>query len=236
MTPEQEAALAPYIGQIVQGDCREVMASFPDGCFDAVVTDPPYGIGWYHDGTGGTYQVAPSLLITGDDEPFDPCFMLPLAPKLCLFGANHYADKLPPSAHWLVWDKRDGMGSTDQADAEMAWMTPPGLVRVVRHRWKGYVRDSERGSAKEHPTQKPVALMRWVLDELRVPPGGLILDPFMGSGTTAVACVQTGRGFVGIELSEDYCDIARRRVAEALLQPRLDFDAPPKPKQGEMPL
>jgi DNA modification methylase len=88
-------------------------------------------------------------------------------------------------------------------------------VQVFRCVWRGLCRHVEYDQRIEHPTQKPVAVMRWMLDLLEVPEGATVLDPYMGSGSTGVACMQTGRNFIGIEIDEGYCEIARRRIAEA---------------------
>jgi DNA modification methylase len=82
-----------------------------------------------------------------------------------------------------------------------------------------------------HPTQKPLRLMRWCIEQSRVPVGATILDPYMGSGSTGVAAVQMGRGFVGIEIDPRYFDIACRRIADELSRPRLALEAPPAPVQ-----
>jgi site-specific DNA-methyltransferase (adenine-specific) len=105
---------------------------------------------------------------------------------------------------------------------------PGGVARVINHYWSGFARDSEQGQPREHPTQKPIAVMQWCLGFL--PDAKTILDPFMGSGTTGVACVNLGRVFTGIELDEGYFNTACRRMEDALSRPRLALDEP-KPKQ-----
>ena len=200
------------------GDCIEFMKALPDGCVDAVVTDPPYGINldtnYKARGRGRLADCSDYPPIHGDDRPFDPSPWLNY-PITALCGANYYADRLPPSPRWLVWDKRDGMASNNQADCELIWTNAKGPARVFRHRWNGMIKASERTARRCHPTQKPIALMAWVLDQVRVPSGGVVFDPFMGSGTTAVACIATGRHYIGCEISEDYCAIAERRIREA---------------------
>lgn len=118
------------------GDCRELLAQIQA---DAVISDPPYGIAFKHGGNDrggigkGKYATAfAGDAVTGDDAPFDPAPLLTLAPVVLLWGANHYADKLPPKASWLVWDKRASSGHTnDFADCEMAWINTGGG-------WRGY--------------------------------------------------------------------------------------------------
>jgi site-specific DNA-methyltransferase (adenine-specific) len=200
------------------GDCLEILPTIPSGSVDAVVTDPPYGIGERTDraskgrsNLAACYDFPP---VAGDDKPFDPspwlCF-----PKVILWGANHYASRLPDASCWLAWDKRDGMTSNDNADCEMAWTNLRGPARLFRHRWSGMIKDSEKSDRRVHPTQKPVALMIWCLKLLQLPPGSLILDPYAGSGTTAVACQKVGHQCILIEKDERYIPIIERRLRDA---------------------
>ena len=211
--------------QVITGDCLEVMRGMDADSVDAVITDPPYGMNWNTDTTrfsGGN----PDLInkrgigrdwgagVKGDDTPFDPspwlCF-----PRVVLWGYQHYATRLPVGST-LVWIKRnDAAFGTFLSDAEMAWMKGGYGVYCKRD-----LSMNAEATRRVHPTQKPVELMKWVLDKAKVPVGGLVLDPFCGSGTTGVACVQTGRRFIGIEIDEGYADIARARIAKAAEQAR----------------
>lgn len=211
--------------RLILGDCLEILPTL--GKVDAVVTDPPYGIGYSHGKGGG--KLARSTIfddhaIIGDDRPFDPSPFLNFE-TVVLFGANHFADKLPPSPNWLIWDKRAGVCENDQADCELAWTNKRSPARLIRHLWNGMLKDSERGVSRVHPTQKPIVVMEWVIKQVGLPE--TILDPFMGSGTTGVACVKLGRKFIGIELDPTYFDIACRRIEEAYRQPDM-FIEPPK--------
>lgn len=201
--------------EVIHGDCRDVLPTL--AVVDAIVCDPPYGINAVANGrTFGTSNATERnhyAAIVGDDTPFCPLHLLGIADIVCLFGANHYSDKLPPRARWLIWDKRDGIKSNPLADCEMAWTNDTRPARVFSHRWMGMVRDSHE--ERLHPSQKPLSLMRWVLDVLEVPVGATVLDPYCGSGSTGVACVQTDRNFIGIEIDAGYCEIARKRIAEA---------------------
>jgi site-specific DNA-methyltransferase (adenine-specific) len=222
--------------RLILGDCLQVMPGL--GRFDAVVTDPPYGIEFSRGAGGGgfggkaRYHSTPDSLpvIKGDDQPFDPAPILGLCVPTIMWGANHYADKLPASARWLVWDKRRGTTVNDFADCEMAWTNIPGPARVLPHMWNGGLRDSEQGVPRVHKTQKAIAVMEWCLGFL--PDARTILDPFMGSGTTLVACQRMGRHGIGIEIDPDYFAIACRRVDEAARQPDLLIpEARPVPVQ-----
>lgn len=158
--------------------------------------------------------------IVGDDRPFDPAPWLVFR-KIVLFGANNYAARLPASNGWIVWDKidglrsvrttRDGDGFADSGDAELAWTNVTGAVRLVRHRWMGMLKGSERLEARIHPTQKPVELMARILRRF-ADPADLVLDPFAGSGSTLVAAVREGHQAIGCEIVEAYAEAAAKRL------------------------
>lgn len=205
---------------IYHGDCRDVLPTIAPETVDLVLTDPPYGIAWDTEYRGrqmghltASHDYAP---VAGDDEPFDPAHLLRF-PRLILFGANNYADKLPNSAGWVVWDKTGrGRHVSDLSDCEMAWTNVTGGVRLFSHLWKGMLKDSERDAKRVHPTQKPVALMSWCIGKFSTGKG-LILDPYMGSGSTLRAAKDHGRKAVGVELEERYCEIAVKRLAQEVL-------------------
>ena len=137
------------------------------------------------------------------------------APRVILFGANRFSSRLPIGS-WLVWDKRTTTGSKGvMSDAEVAWMNHGRGVYVFSHTWDGFNRASERNDVW-HPTQKPVALMCRVLARWSRQ-GDTVLDPYMGSGPIAKACQQLGRRYRGIEIEERYCEIAARRLEQAVL-------------------
>ena len=177
---------------------------------DAIIADPPYGTGINAKGGLGNSKV-PMALIGDEDPELARRSVLAFAGVGAVqvwWGANYYSDACTGSPCWIVWDK-DHHGMTF-ADAELAWVTDTSPVRVFRHAWSGMRRASERDTAREHPTQKPVALYVWTMDG-RVPEGGTILDPFGGSGSTLIAAAQTGRVARLIELDPKYCDVIRRR-------------------------
>lgn len=190
---------------IYHGDCREIA---PDLDFDVILTDPPYGI-----------DINPIRSrfdrITGDSEPFDPSWLLAFGKPTAMFGANHYADRLPSSPTWFVWDKRGATPSNLQADAELAWSNLGGPVRLVRYYWNGGGSKQKEGlGGSLHPTQKPVGVMRWIIERC---PDGVILDPYMGSGSTLMASKQVGRRAIGIEIDERYCERAAARCSQETL-------------------
>ena len=207
---------------LLQGDCLEVMPAL--GRVDAVVTDPPYGIG-EHGGAqrsrgrkGYSKHEKKAWDNFRPDESIFP--VLARAPRgAIIWGGNYFADLLPPKMGWLYWQKRMG---GDFSDGDLAWTSRDAALKEFTK--------CPKGMDKTHPCEKPVALMEWCLGFL--PDAETILDPFMGSGTTLVACAKMGRKGIGIELDPDYFDIACRRVEEAYRQPDL-FVEPPKPAVQE---
>ncbi len=216
---------------LFNADCLAVLPTL--GKVDAVVTDPPYGIAHVKGGGGrGVHSRRNIAPIVGDDAPFDPAPWLAF-PEVILWGADHFYPRLPDQGRWLAFDKLGGMEPWDSfSDVEFAWHSAEGAARLFSMKWKGIacVKAGEGLGVREHPTQKPIGLMEWCLGQLRAP-AGTILDPFMGSGTTGVACAKLGRKFIGIEIEPRYFDIACRRIEEAYRQPRLFAEPAPKPKQ-----
>ena len=195
-------------------DCREVLPTLPK--VDAVITDPPYGLADKWRGGGGSGKTS---------WAFDPCEargwdgetvsavldLQSLAPEVVVWGGNYYA--LSPQRCWLIWDKKQNDAWTT-GQAEMAWTNLDRPIRVFRFAQCEQASEGE----KYHPTQKPLALMAWCLKWVK---GQTILDPFMGSGTTGVACMNLGRQFIGIEREVKYFDIACRRIEDAQRQARM---------------
>ena len=203
------------------GRCEEL---FPTVKADFCLSDPPYGIShpcnYKERGRGLLAECNDYPDVEGDSEPFDPQPILDLDIPTVLWGANHFADKLPPSGGWLVWDK-ERPDNLDQSTCELAWTNCIKGVRRFRHMWNGMIRASERGE-NYHPTQKPVALMLWVMSLKWMPgEGTTCFDPYMGAGPIGVACVLTNRSYIGAEMSTAYFDIAKHRIEAAGLQGRL---------------
>jgi DNA modification methylase len=205
---------------LIQGDCRAVLAAFPSRGV-AIITDPPFGIGLgtaYRSNKRANLAACRDYVpILGDDAPFDPAHLLRFE-TVALFGANHYADRLPPSACWLVWDKRDGLTPNDQADCELVWTNCQRAARIFSHRWCGMIKDSEQNERRVHPTQKPVAVFRWIIAQMKLPQATLIVDPYLGAGACGIAAGELGYNFVGIELDAGYLAIARERIGRAYSQ------------------
>lgn len=199
--------------KVICGDADDVFRELPDGCFDAVVTDPPYGLREARGKNKSRGQLATPKdygVSDWDDKPCSPeqlAHMRRVSQWQVIFGGNFF--ELPPSSCWLVWDK---LNSGDFADCELAWTNLKKAIRCIRHRWNGMIR--EGNEKRYHPTQKPLAVMRWCIRQL---PDDvkLILDPFGGSGTTAIAALHEGRHCLVIEQDPAYCEVIRNRVADA---------------------
>ena len=216
--------------ELYLGDCLEIMPTL--GRVDAVVTDPPYGINENDKKIASRGKLAKPVdygEVRWDQDPLQDYVdsARNISKYQIIFGGNYYI--LPPTNCWLVWDKING--TNDFADCELAWTNLDKAVRLKKHLWNGMLRGGEeRGIQRVHPTQKPVEVMRWCIEHLPAE-CETILDPFMGSGTTGVACVKLGRKFIGIELDEKYFDITCRRIEEAYKQPDLFIEPPAKVKQ-----
>ena len=177
---------------------------------DAVITDPPYGTGI--DAASGLGNSSVPMQMIGDADNKLASRAVEAWANVCSlqiwWGANYYADSLNPSSCWAVWDK-DHHGMTF-ADAELAWVSSKGPVRVFRHAWSGSHRASEKGVKRQHPTQKPVALQAWVLNTW-CKNAIVVADPFLGSGTTLIAAEQLGKSCYGMEIDPAYCDVIVER-------------------------
>lgn len=200
---------------IYHGDCREILPHI--GSVDLLLSDPPYGMAYRHGARKGGVRLGhDGVSIVGDDEPFDPAHVLGVAPRTILWGGNHFADKLPASRGWLVWDKRDGTPSNDQSDCELAWTDFLTTARLFSRRWSGAHRGGrEQAEGRVHVNQKPVALMQWCIGW--APGVRSVLDPYMGSGSTLVAAKELGLRAIGIEIEERYCEVAAQRLAQGVL-------------------
>lgn len=208
--------------ELYLGDCLEILPTMPK--FGALVTDPPYGIAsiWKGGSERHGWKKANSegvLRNQWDDKPLGKIeidIILSAADEAIIWGGNYFP--LPPSRCWLVWVKPERNFSL--AEAELAWTNKDAVVRVCE------LPRSE--PSREHPTQKPIELMRWCVEKTK----GSVVDPFMGSGTTGVAAVKAGRKFTGIELEPSYFDMACKRIEAAMREPDM-FIEPQKPMRQE---
>lgn len=203
-------------------DCMKGMAEFPDKYFDLAVVDPPYGIK-----QGGDANHTRSVIATSkkyhsfdDEQPPDDNYFSELrrvSKNQIVFGANHFIDKMPfPSSCWIVWDKENG--ENDFADCELAWTSFNKAVRKFSFRWQGMLQgDMKNKERRIHPTQKPVALYKWILTNY-ANDGDLILDTHVGSASSLIACEDMGFKYVGFEIDETYYNESSERLKNHKMQ------------------
>lgn len=214
LTPER-CGIRPYYQDdavtIYHGDCRQIVPLL--GRFDLLLTDPPYGIG--RDGSKRTtsrHGGRKAYDFLGWDAERPPAWvyqmMIESAERHIIWGGNYFADELPATMKWMVWDKGQRIA---QSDGELAWTSMDGALRIFTLNRVELMTDGA-----QHPTQKPEKLIRWCIDQAG---DGVhtILDPFAGSGTTGRAAKDMGRKAVLIEREERYCEIAARRMAQEVL-------------------
>lgn len=212
--------MTPYYEEngitIYHGDCREILPCLKADC---LVSDPPYGVNhptnYQTRGRANLAACTDYVPVYADDGDFDPRWLFRdyLSKPMVLWGANHYASLLVNSSGWLVWDK-ERPDDLDQATCELAWTNCVKGVRRFRYLWHGMMRAGDE--ALVHPTQKPVALMKWVLS-LKWVQGETVIDPYMGSGSTLRAAKDLNRKAIGIEIEEQYCEIAANKLRQEVL-------------------
>jgi len=220
--------------ELYLGDCLDFMRTLPDKSIDCVLTDPPYGIGRDKGfdgsvGFGGIGAPIARTKYTGDwdgERPDKNYFdeIIRVSKIALIFGGNYFSDILPVGNHWLVWDKKQTMPTF--GDCELVWTNVKrNSVKWVTREWNGLLGREEK---RQHATQKPTKIMAWLIENY-TQPGMTVLDPYMGSGTTGVACLQTGRNFIGCEKDPNYFSVAKRRIEQAQAQPLLFADEPDQP-------
>jgi len=225
-----------YLNKVIHGDCLSVMKKLPDNCIDLVLTDPPYGIGESRKDNasrgkqrGGLKNNALGCSRDYPKKEWDNKIptkemsdeIKRISKHQIIWGGNYFVEYLENSPCWIVWDKDNG--KNDFADCELAWTNYKTAVRKFKWRWHGMLQeDMKNKDIRQHPTQKPVELMVWCLenylmkkwDKDRRP---IVFDGFAGSGTTAVACKKCGCDYILVEKEKDYCDIIHKRLAQETL-------------------
>jgi len=203
---------------IYHGDCRQILADLPRA--DLVLTDPPYGISYDAAQSKHLWKSNYGFTAEWDKEAFDPAPVLALDLPTIMWGGNNYASRLPDKGGWVCWIKINtalamNASTCRHADMELAWANCIGRGRVFHHVWTGCSRTGEGQTPSLHPTQKPIALMKWCIGLVK----GVrsVIDPYMGSGSTLRAAKDLGLKAIGIELEEKYCEIAARRMAQQVL-------------------
>lgn len=198
------------------GDCMDILPTL--GKVDAVITDPPYGIS-ANKQTLGKGKKEFQRGGEWDESAPDLTACIAAGTLHCFWGGNYFSDQLPVTNDWLIWHKKNDGRSF--SECELAWSNFGKQTRHLSHHWSG--------EEKAHPTQKPLPVMLWCIEQA----GDVetVLDPFMGSGTTGVACMQLGRRFIGIERDPAYFDIACDRIRKAYSQGQLFTPTAPKAEQ-----
>lgn len=204
--------LTPYYQDeyavIYHGDCREVLPRLAGQQFDLILTDPPYGIGFAAQPTKWQRLAGQKPENWDDATSVDLVLsLLEKGRKVIVWGGNYYP--LPLSRGWLTWFKPDAPPS--MASVELAWTNQNQNARQISHSIS-----ATNGERVGHPTQKPLAVIKWSIKQMGIT-SGCVLDPFMGSGTTLVAAKQLGLKSIGIELEEKYCAIAAERLRQRVL-------------------
>lgn len=226
---------------LINYDCMNILWKLPDKCFDLAIVDPPYGIGengsknknrsnrtkfkghhnknivkstYYHSFAGN------------DSKPMCPEYfnqIFRISKNQIIWGANHFIELINKnSSCWIVWDKDNG--NNDFADCELAWTSFPKAVRKFKFKWHGMLQENMKNKEiRIHPTQKPVALYKWLLKNY-AKPGDKILDTHLGSGSICIACDEMGFEMTGIELDKEYYEAAKKRLITHKLQMKLNFN------------
>lgn len=210
---------------VTNEDCMEMMSRYPDKFFELAICDPPYGIGE----SGKTNKTRSVLAVSRDygiknwdvvapsGEYFKELFRV--SKNQIIWGANHFLGMT--SSCWIVWDKQNG--ENDFADCELAWTSFHTAVRKFTYKWHGMLQqDMKNKEDRIHPTQKPVALYKWLLKNY-AKEGDKILDTHLGSGSSRIAAYVMGFDFYACELDKDYYDAQEKRFKEQTAQGSL-FD------------
>jgi len=202
-------------------DALEGLKKLEDKSIDIVITDPPYGIN-ADKGVGG-FGSSPKTAGKYEDDwdnqtPSKEIFdeILRVGKQVFIFGGNFFTDKLPVGTHWIVWDKIGDMKFKNPfSDCELVWTNvDKKTIKKITCIQQGFVKDNECNNQRVHPTQKPIKVIREILKSCD---GNLVLDCFIGSGTTAVACRQLNKDFIGFEINPKYVEVCNKRLSQQTL-------------------
>jgi DNA modification methylase len=206
--------------KIYNMDALEGLKQLEDKSIDVIITDPPYGINADVGvgGFGSSPKTAKKYKDNWDNqtpskEVFDE--ILRVGKNVFIFGGNFFTDKLPVGTHWIVWDKQGDIKFDNPFSAcELIWTNQDKvIVKKITCIQQGFIKDKECNNQRVHPTQKPIKVIRNILKDFN----GVVLDCFMGSGTTALACKQLGLKYIGFEINKEYCKIAEERLKQDTL-------------------
>ena len=195
---------------------------------DCIITDPPYGIeedGLKNHSRGKLAQSTQYTPKEWDKQRITKDFfdkMFATSNNQIIFGGNYYTDYLYPSSCWIVWDKNNY--GNDFADCELAWTSFKSAVRKVKWTWNGMLQENMANKEKRiHPTQKPVGMLEWIVRNY-TKEGDLILDPFSGSASVAIACRKNNRNYIACELDKEYYELSVKRMEEYFAQQSLFWE------------
>lgn len=200
-------------------DCIQGMKEFPDNYFDLAIVDPVYGgvtQGGYMQGKGGEHAAKRRdyhLGLWSQEKTGSDYFkeLLRVSKNQIVWGGNYFCSNLPESQGWIVWDKKHPEGVTF-ADCELAWTSFDVATRIFRYMWNGMLQeDMKNKEYKIHPTQKPVRLYEWILQNY-AKDGDIILDTHVGSASSLIACHNTRHKYIGFEIDKTYYEKAKARV------------------------
>ena len=204
---------------LIHGDSLQALKGYGDNHFDLAIVDPPYGIDVTKMTLGNAKKKLKSKEKDWDNEvPSEAYFkeLFRVSKNQLIWGGNYF--DLPNSRFWIVWDKNNG--ESDFADGEMCWGSFDKPMRIKRVNWCGSACKHETGQNKIHPTQKPIALYKWLIDKY-TNENDLILDTHLGSGSIAIACHYMKRNLIGYEIDKEYYNAACKRFKEQTMQQAL---------------
>lgn len=202
-------------------DCVPSMRVMPDNFFDLAIVDPPYGINFCktHTGPGWVQREAKCWDDSiPDKEYFDELFRV--SKNQIIWGGNYMTEHLPPSMGWIVWNKMQRDFSL--ADGELAWTSFDRALRIFDFARGSALADAKQDFGKIHPTQKPIALYKWILKNY-AQPGDKILDTHVGSASSLIACYEMNFDYMGFEIDEEYYNMAVKRIADNKAQVRMEL-------------
>ena len=204
---------------LYHGDGADMLNILKEHNPAAVITDPPYGLNYVHPGgvKGKGFaldKVISNMEIAGDNEGVDITVWL-WCDQILFFGADHLREYLPKGGRFIAWDKVCGHKWGNKfSDVEFAWHSKSGKSDIISHLWKGAIRDKTGGDQEPrfHPMQKPIKVMEWCIDQCKLKEGSMVLDPYMGSGTTGIAAFKKNMQFVGVDIDKHWFNVAAERI------------------------
>jgi site-specific DNA-methyltransferase (adenine-specific) len=212
-----------HLSEVTNEDCMEGMARYPDKYFDLAIVDPPYGIGvnkWLlGDNKPNNRKHTKGKkwdIHTPDLKYFNE--LKRICKNQIIWGGNYFTDKLPISMGWIYWDKLRNEGLSF-SDGELAWTSFNRTLKSARIQYDGFL-----GMDKEriHPTQKPVALYKWLLQNY-AKQGDKILDTHLGSGSSRIAAYEMGFDFTAFELDKEYFEAQEKRYKAHIAQLKMEL-------------